>query len=713
MTKRKNPPSKENFNQKQYDNFSKVILQYLSGRSYKPMGQTALFKSLSIPPQFHDLCKKIMTDLLREEIVVVTNKQFSLKQKQQETITGTLRVHARGFGFVVPDHAADSPQDIFIPKHLTDGAVDGDRVEVLVDPESKSEKGPEGRIASILKRGRTHLAGTIHHFGKKGEMVAYVPLLGSTKPALVRAPEGTPLNVGDRIIMKVIQWGSMQEETICELSHIIGNISDPSIDNQAAIEEFDLHNIFPQKAIDEALAFGDSVTKADMKGREDFTQLETFTIDPDTAKDFDDALSLQKDEKGNYLLIVHIADVAHYVKPGSFLDQEAAVRCNSTYFPGFCLPMLPEELSNNLCSLKAKVIRLTVSVAMVFDAEGTLTNHRILRGYIKSAKRFTYEEAFAVIEGKKKSPYGPTLKLMVELCRLLKKKRYERGSIDFALSDTFVEINDKGEPIGIKTVEYDISHQLVEEFMLKANEVVAKHLTDAKKPVLYRVHEEPAQENFQDFLALARFLGFTIPAEPTTQDLQKLFEAAKNSPFAHQLSVGFIRSMKLACYSPENIGHYGLSLEHYCHFTSPIRRYTDLITERLLFNEEPKDLDAEKIAEQCSAQERVSFKAESSVKLLKKLRLLDKYNNEDPDRVYPVVVTKIKPFGLFFELPQIALEGFLHISELGNDYFYHNPERNTLTGRTTGRILSLGDTIKVALTSIDCILLETKWMIKK
>ncbi len=713
MTKRKTSPSKENIPQKQYDNFSKVILQFLSGRSYEPMGQAALFKRLNIPPQFHDLCKQIMTDLLRDDLIVVNKKQFSLKVAKQETITGTLRVHTRGFGFLVADHPSEASQDIFIPKHLTDGAVDGDRVEVIVDPDSQSEKGPEGRVASILKRGRTHLAGTVHHFGRKGEMVVYVPLLGSTKPAIVRAPDDTPLNVGDRIIMKVVEWGSMQKETVCELSHVIGNIDNPAIDNRAAIEEFDLHNIFPKKAIDEALSFGDEVAKADLKGREDFTNVETFTIDPDTAKDFDDALSLQKDENGNYLLIVHIADVAHYVKPGSYLDEEAAVRCNSTYFPGFCLPMLPEELSNNLCSLKAKVIRLTVSVAMMFDKEGTLTNHRVLRAYIKSAKRFTYEEAFAVIEGKKKSPYAKTLHLMVELCKLLKKKRYERGSIDFALSDTFVEVNDKGEPIGIKTVEYDVSHQLVEEFMLKANEVVAKHLTDAKKPVLYRVHEEPAEENFQDFLALARFLGFALPAEPKTKDLQKLFEAAKNTPFAHQLSVGFIRSMKLACYSPENIGHYGLSLEHYCHFTSPIRRYTDLITERLLFNEEPKDLDPEKIALNCSDQERVSFKAESSVKLLKKLRLMQKYFQEDPLRIYPVVVTKVKPFGLFFEMPQIALEGFLHISELGNDYFYHNPERNNLTGRSTGRILSLGDTINVALMSIDCILLETKWMIKK
>ena len=334
MTKRKTSPSKDDFNQKLYENFSKVILQFLSGRSYEPMGQAALFKRLNIPPQFHELCKKIMTDLLREALIVVNKKQFSMKEAKQETVTGTLRVHTRGFGFLVADHPSEAPQDIFIPKHLTDGAVDGDRVEVIVDPDSQSEKGPEGRVASILKRGRTHLAGTVHHFGRKGEMVVYVPLLGSAKPALVRAPEDTPLNVGDRIIMKVVEWGSMQKETVCELSHVIGNIENPAIDNQAAIEEFDLHNVFPQKAVDEALGYGDEVAKKDLKGREDFTKLETFTIDPDTAKDFDDALSLQKDDKGNYLLIVHIADVAHYVKPGSIWTRRRRCAATRPIFPG-------------------------------------------------------------------------------------------------------------------------------------------------------------------------------------------------------------------------------------------------------------------------------------------------------------------------------------------------------------------------------------------
>ncbi|MBI3237037.1 MAG: RNB domain-containing ribonuclease, partial [Chlamydiales bacterium] len=284
---------------------------------------------------------------------------------------------------------------------------------------------------------------------------------------------------------------------------------------------------------------------------------------------------------------VHIADVAHYVKPGSALDQEAIIRCNSTYFPGTCIPMLPEQLSNELCSLKPEVVRLTVSVLMDFDKEGTLIGHEVVRSCIYSAKRFTYFEAKDVLDKKVKSPYAKSLELMVELCQLLKKKRHERGSIDFALPETVILIDEKGEPTGVKKIEYDITHQLVEEFMLKANEMVAKELNLRKRPVLYRVHEEPSEENFTDFYQFARSLGFTLPAKPTPIDIQEMFDEAKKSPHSHQLSVAFIRSMRLAQYSPNNIGHFGLALEHYSHFTSPIRRYSDLVTQRLLFNEEP------------------------------------------------------------------------------------------------------------------------------
>jgi ribonuclease R len=544
-----------------------------------------------------------------------------------------------------------------------------------------------------------------------GDIMAYVPLLGVSKPVIVLAPKDAHLKIGDRVILDVQEWGTEKEPTKCHFSHILGNIEDPSCDVIAAVEEFDIRSTFPKPAIDQAKLHGKKVLAKELKKRLNLSKEECLTIDPDTAKDFDDALTLKKDRKGNYRLGVHIADVAYYVTPGSPLDKEAILRSNSTYFPGTCVPMLPEELSNELCSLKPDEIRLTVSVLMDFDKNGILTKHEVARSYIKSKKRFTYFEAKDVLDGKTKSPHAKTLKLMVDLCQLLKKKRYERGSIDFSLPELIVMINEKGEPEGLKRIEYDITHQLVEEFMLKANEVVAMELNSRGKRLIYRVHEEPQQENFEDFLQFARTLGFKVPIKATTKDLQAVFEEAKKTPYFQQLSVGFIRSMRLAQYSPENVGHFGLALEHYCHFTSPIRRYSDLIIERLLFDEESKDINLDQIAQHCSDQERVSFRAEMSVKTLKKLRLLHKYFREDPSREYNAVVTKIKPFGLFFELQDLMLEGFLHISELENDYFIYDEKRNLLFGRSTGKIHKLGEPIKVRLSRVDLIQIESSWIL--
>jgi ribonuclease R len=346
---------------------------------------------------------------------------------------------------------------------------------------------------------------------------------------------------------------------------------------------------------------------------------------------------------------------------------------------------------------------------MSFDPNGDMLSHRISRSYIQSAKRFSYEEAKEVLDGKKKSPHLNLLNQMVELCHLLKKKRSDRGSIDFALPELIIVINDKGEPTGTKIVHYDITHQLVEEFMLKANEIVAKHLADHDKPVVFRVHESPRPDSMEEFYALARHLGFSLPDEPSTDDLQKLFKKAKSTTFGQQLSVGFIRSMKLAIYSPENVGHFGLALEHYCHFTSPIRRYTDLIIQRLLFDENDPSADIAQIAQHSSEQERISMRAENSVKLLKKLRLLDEWTKKDPKKTYQATVTKVKPFGLTFEVPDLTLEGFLHISELENDYFVYNPHQNILLGRSSGKTHRAGEVITVLPTLIDLIFLDAKW----
>lgn len=651
--------------------------------------------------------------IIKKYTMSKSKKKHPLKL-ENEVITGTLRMHPRGFGFVVPDSLIECPEDVFIPKHLTDNAVDGDHVEVLVNPDSNWEKGPEGKILSIIKRGRTHLAGTIREISSKGKIHAYVPLLGVSKSVIVRPHnEEKTLKVGDRIIMKVLDWGEHDAPTFCEVSYYIGHISDPSCDIPAAIEEYDLHSNFSKKTLNDVKAIGNKVTKKDLKGREDFSKLETFTIDPETAKDFDDALSLTKDKKGHYHLGVHIADVAHYVKEHSNLDKEAYLRCNSVYFPGSVVPMLPHDLSDNLCSLREGQVRLTVSVIMNFDSKGGLQDYKVYRSFIKSKKRMSYPQAKLILDQKEESVHFKSLQLMVELCHLLKQKRSERGSIDFALPEMVIEVDAKGNPTGTRRVEYDITHQLVEEFMLKANELVAKNLTDRGKTLLYRVHEPPTSEHMEDFFTLARSLGFQISKAPDQKEIQRLFDKAKKTPFGQQLSVGFIRSMKLACYSPENVGHFGLALEHYCHFTSPIRRYSDLVTQRLLFDEEDEKLDLKIVALKCSEQERIAFRAESSVKLLKKLRLLNKYLHENPSKVYKAMVTRIKPFGLFFELQEFFLEGFLHISEIGADYYVFDPKKPALIGKHTGDTFISGREITVRLLAVDFILLESKWEMAK
>lgn len=695
--------------EKLFQNLLRTASQFMSGKGYKPMTASELMLRLHLPPQHVDAFHDVLHGLVAQGHIELTHRGYIWKESQVPTVTGVLRVHPRGFGFLRPEDPTLYPEDIFIPKHLTMNAVDGDTVEVIVNVEGVSEKGPEGRVVAILSRGRTHVAGTIREVTAYGDIYAYVPLLGASQQVFVEPPGDRKLQAGDRLVMEVLEWGSKEKETICRMSHYIGHISDPGVDISAAVEEYEIRSEFPSRAIKEAQEFGEQVPRQELEEREDLRKVECFTIDPDTAKDYDDALSLKVDRKGGFELGVHIADVSHYVRPGTALDKEARLRCNSTYFPGVCIPMLPGELSNNLCSLKEAVNRLTISVFVRFDKEGNQQSYRIARTVIKSAKRFTYREAKEVLDGKKKSKHLATLKRMMELCHLLKRKRYERGSIEFSLPEQVVLVDSHGVPQGLDTVEYDITHQMVEEFMLKANEIVATHLSAQGKNLTYRIHDEPSEENLKDFSILARAFGFDLSEKPTQKEMQKLFDEAVHTPFGQYLASSYIRRMRLAIYSPDNIGHYGLGLTHYCHFTSPIRRYVDLVVHRILFGESDDLENLETIAADCSEQERISAKAESSVVLLKKLRYLRVLQENEPKRQYEAVITRIKPFGFFFEVLDFMLESFLHVSEIGSDFYVFEESQMRLRGRWEGKAYCAGDKITVMLKEVDFITLESDW----
>lgn len=708
-SKKNEHPLRSSKEEKLFSNLLKITEQFMSGKSFQPLTEEKLIERLSLPEQHHALFKEILDQLVKSNIIELTEGRYRCKRSTADFVRGIIRMHPRGFGFVQVDDAAPLAQDIFIPKNLTKNAVDGDSVEVLVNQESVSEKGPEGKVVSILSRSRTHMAGIIRQVDHGGWFVAHVPLLGQQQRVVVEPCKKHPLKIGDRIVMEVIDWGSKETETGCRFTRHLGHISDPSSDISAAIEEFELRSSFPPDVIKEAEKIGRQVSSSDIKAREDLRHLTTFTIDPDTAKDFDDALSLTKDSDGFYHLGVHIADVSHYVKPGTALDSEARIRCNSTYFPGLCVPMLPGVLSENLCSLKANVNRLTVSVLVKLDSTGAVVDHRITRSVIKSEKRFTYKEAKKVLDGSKVSKHLPTLKLMVELCNLLKKKRYERGSIEFSLPELVILVDEKGAPYQTDYITYDITHQMVEEFMLKANEIVAWDLADKGKNLTYRIHDIPAEENLRDFALLAAAFGFRVPDVPSPQDLQKLFKEANQTTHSSYLATSYIRRMRLAAYSAENIGHYGLSLTHYCHFTSPIRRYVDLVVHRILFGESDDLLAIQQVAQQCSEQERISSKAESTVVLLKKLRLLQQMHEQDPYREYPAVITKVKNFGVYFEISDLLLEGFIHISELGDDYFVYEEPKMRLRGTRGSTFYAPGDQLTVMLQEVNMVYQETKW----
>ncbi len=618
-------------------------------------------------------------------------------------ITGIFKSHRVGFGFVKPFEGLDA--EVFIPKNATSSAVEGDVVKALVL--GKDSKGYEGEICEIIERKLSLIGGTVTEVVGKLAVIN-CPLLGPSKPVEIPQPKELKLKPGDRIQIK-LDFENSEKNFKGFFEKFIGKTSDATCDTTAAVVEFNIRNSFPQAVINEVKKLPHEIIPEDYPEREDLQDLICFTIDPKTAKDFDDAITLTKEPDGSYHLGVHIADVSFFVKEGTALDQEAFVRCNSTYFPDTCISMLPKELADHLCSLKPNVPRLAVSTLMSFNKNGEMLNYRITRSIIKSQKRFSYEEVKEILDKKKKSPYLEQLKQLEELALLLKNMRKVRGCVDLALADSKIELNSEGIPEKIEIVQYDITHQMIEEFMLKNNEVIAKHLGDKNISIPYRIHEPPKEDNLKNFYQTLDTMGFKLKKNPSQADIQKIFEQVKGTHLEHQLSVNFIKCMKLAFYSPDNVGHYGLQLEHYSHFTSPIRRYVDLVLHRKLFNKSSA-ISIPQIAERCSDRERLSAKAESSVRTLKMLRY---FKAQKKERLYTGVMTKIKHFGVFFEIPELLYEGFIHVSQLGRDYYIYNEKKNMFKGEKGGHTFKVGKPISVHVKAVDLIAQEIQWYVVK
>lgn len=624
-----------------------------------------------------------------------------IDQTKRRGVRGILSLMPAGFGFV---SLIDSDiGDVFIPKSEVYQAMDGDEVLVLIKSmRGKRGQGPEGSIVEILNRKRNRVLGIVVNILPKTVQVR-TSIGGLTHNLFIRVEER--VKIGDRLLLKIKKGGIKDFE--CEFIETIGSIYEPKYDSFALKEEFQLPHAFSEEAIQESLSIPKEVLPSDFLNRRDLSDIPTITIDPKTARDFDDALSVYRTEKG-FQLFVHIADVSHYVKRGSAIDKEACERKNSVYLLGECIPMLPPLLADEICSLKEGDQKLTVTVELQILESGKIEECQIYRSIIRSDKRFTYEEAFEVLE-QKENPFQPLLKLLVELALCLKKEKKARGAIDLTLPEQRWELGSEGIPTGFAFVEYDITHQLVEECMLKANEVVAKELESRGLTLPYRIHEAPKLETLEEFYEQLRAFHLIDQNKPSQAQIQSVFESIHGTPLGMDLSVRYIRSMQLALYSHKNIGHYGLQIDHYTHFTSPIRRYADLITHRLLFEESYSEAEIQQLTKECSLRERLSMRAEANFLHLKKLRYLQQQQNQGELLEYPAILTKIRSYAIFFDIPTLGLNGSLHVSKLGNDYFQFYEEKEVLVGKGSSQKFEVGNWIKLKLERVDLLFLTIEW----
>ncbi|MDX2081873.1 MAG: ribonuclease R [Terrimicrobiaceae bacterium] len=690
-------------------------LRELEGRILKalaerPLDKVELSKALGLPPSFRAKLRELLGRLEVDGKIARIRKDRYIIPQEADLFTGTIQFHASGAAHVLSERKGEP--DLFISGENTFTAMHGDRVVARIAraPESPEPGRParrEGRVIRILQRASETIVGTL----QKSKMFHYVV---ADDPRFVHnlyVPAPIPplmANIGDKVVAKLDAWPSRHVNPEGHIIEVLGPVSKPGVDMLSIIRKHRLPTEFPPDVVREASSVSPEVEPAEAARREDHRDEFIITIDPDDARDFDDAIHVERLPGGGWRVGIHIADVSHYVRPKSALDREALSRGNSVYLADRVIPMLPEALSNGICSLKPAVERLAFSVFAEITAQGKVRSARFAKSVIRSAARLTYREAFAILKRPPGTdPVAQRVHTAWELASVLRKKRFAGGSLDLDFPEIKVWLDANGRPERLERVENDISHQLIEELMLLANELVGRELKIRRQPAVYRIHEDPDPDKLAEFREFAASQGVRAGDLTHRPELQKLLVGIRGKPHESAVKIALLKSLKRARYAPDPLGHYGLAKADYTHFTSPIRRYSDLIVhrslERLLglTRHGPDSSTLAATADHISATERVAAEAERESVRLKKLEYFQAQVAKRTGQSFRAQIIDVRNYGIFVELPEFLLTGLVHVSSLDDDFFVLDPGRQRLVGRRTRRTYQTGDEIDVIVARVD------------
>ena len=689
-----------------------VILNFMKEEAYKPMEIPEIAKIFNINKNEYKSFKKAIKTMEKEGLLARDESDKLGLAQRMGVITGKIEIHDRGFGFLIPD--IEGIKDLFIAKTNLMGAMNGDRVVAKIIKEGRNGKRTEGIIINIVERVNKNIVGIYEDNKSFGFVLPEDKRIQND--IFISKKDRNGAKKGQIVMVEITRWpDGKRKNPEGKVVEILGRPGDKGIDIDIIIRKYNLPEDFPPSVLNSALDIEDFITEDEIKGRLDLRNVKMVTIDGEDAKDLDDAVSIERLESGNFKLGVHIADVTHYVKERSVIDKEAFKRATSVYLIDRVIPMIPKKLSNGICSLNPKVDRLTLSCIMEVNRQGKVVNHTIAQSVIKTNERMTYTDVTKILRDndaeliERYKDLVDDFKAMEELCKILRKKRLDRGAIDFDFEECKIILDEKGKPIDIKPYERAIANRMIEEFMLLANETVAEHMEKLKVPFVYRIHENPNAEKLEKFKAFIYNLGYndiTWGEEVNPKALQRVLDKFKGENEETIISTLLLRSMMQARYSPECAGHFGLAADYYCHFTSPIRRYPDLQIHRIIkeyLNKELTENRSKKLvsivdsaAKQSSEMERVAQEAEREADDLKKAE----YMKDRIGEIFEGMISSVTGFGAFVELPN-TIEGLVHITSFRDDYYIYDEDRLILIGERNKKIYRLGDKLKVLCSKVD------------